>query len=76
MDAEGTPSNQLDPRVKPMWRIQAAVVGVPLFIISLAVTGGLAYAGASAWIVAAIPLVTLAFVIASLGPFPEVRFRR
>ena len=47
MDAEGTPTNHLDPRCKPMWRIQSAIVGVPLFIISLAVTGGLTFAGAS-----------------------------
>jgi membrane protein YdbS with pleckstrin-like domain len=76
MDAEGTPANRLDPRVKPMWRIQSAVVGVPLFIISLAVAGGLTLFETSPLVIGIIPLVTLVLVVLWIGPVPEVRFRR
>jgi len=76
MEQNTTPSNRLDPRVKTAWRLQTALVAVPLFIISLIVAGAIGYAGATVLVAALIPLVTLVLGVIWLGPVPEVRYRR
>jgi membrane protein YdbS with pleckstrin-like domain len=68
--------NRLDPRVKTAWRIQTAVVAIPLFLISLGVAGAVSLGGGMALLVVLIPLVTLALVVLWLWPVPEIRYRR
>ena len=76
MEQKGTPSNRLDPRVKTAWRLQTALVAVPLFLLSLLVAGGIGIAGGTLLIAILVPVVTLVVVVVWLGPVPEVRYRR
>ena len=68
--------SRLDPRAKTAWRIQTALVAVPLFLVSLLVAGGLSFAGGTGVIAILIPVVTLVLVVVWLGPVPEIRYRR
>ena len=68
--------NRLDSRAKTAWRIQTAIVAVPLFFVSLLVAGGIGLAGGTALIAILIPVVTLVLVVVWLGPVPEIRYRR
>jgi membrane protein YdbS with pleckstrin-like domain len=76
MDAEGTPSNHLDPRCKPMWRIQSAIVGVPLFFIVAGIASAIALFDSSLVLGVLVPVGVLVLVVVWIGPVPEIRFRR
>jgi membrane protein YdbS with pleckstrin-like domain len=67
--------NRLDARVKTAWRIQTALVAVPLFLVSLLIGGGIGVAGETLFAVL-IPVVTLVLVVVWLWPVPEIRYRR
>lgn len=71
-----TAANQLDPRVKTAWRIQTAVVAVPLVLISMAAAPVLSLAEAPTWLVILVPMASIALTITWLGPVPEIRYRR
>ena len=65
----------LDPRVKTAWRIQTAIVAIPVAFFGLIGAGGLV-ASSPMWLAILIGVAGLAFAVIMLWPVPEVRYRR
>ena len=76
MEPAHAPSNVLDPRVKTAWRIQTAVVAIPVALFGLIGAGVLWVAGSPTWLSILVGVAGLVFAVTMLWPVPEVRYRR
>ena len=76
METVRAPANMLDPRVKTAWRIQTAIVAIPLVLVALLVAGGFILTDISNTASVLIPLVAVVFAVLWLWPVPEIRYRR
>ncbi len=76
MEPVDAPSRMLDPRVKTAWRIQTAIVAIPVAFFGLISAGALWVASSPMWLAILVGVAGLAFAVIMLWPVPEVRYRR
>ncbi len=76
MDADLGASNALDPRAKSVWRVQTALVAVPLALVALAAAAFLLVSGSGSLLSALVGLGGVVFALVWIWPLNEIRYRR
>ncbi len=76
MNTLQAPANQLDPKVKTAWRLEALVtLSIPL-LIAIVFPAVASFTGIPSWIPMLALVVVLSLVVVSVGIAPNVRYRR
>lgn len=70
------PANPLDPKVKTAWRLEALLGWAIPLLLAIAFPAIAAVVGIPQWIPLLVLAVVLTLAILSVGPFPEIRYRR